>query len=82
MRHRDFARDEAPAGSREKAANQRGAAVGEAPHTRAQAGLVRGREPAPERCQMPVALRRHRAEHRQHQPQMLDHDRSVLDTPA
>jgi hypothetical protein len=40
------------------------------------------RNVAPEQRQVPVALCRHRAEHREHQAEMLDHNRSVLDASA
>ena len=82
MRGRNFACDEAPAGEGEQTADQRGTAVGEREQAKAQTGIALCRESGTERRQVSVAFRRHRAEHGQHQAEMLDHDGSVLDAPA
>jgi len=78
MRRCHLACNDAGTGLRQHAANQRRAGAGEAAQRRLQAGIGASGETAGQRGQVPVALGRQCAEHRQHQSQVLHHDRSVF----
>lgn len=82
MRRFHFAGHECPAGLGQHAAQQRGAGLGEYPGGLPQAGVARRRQTGAERTEMLAALGDQRAEHGQHQAEVLDEHRRILDALA